>query len=118
LHKLLFIRDRMIFPHAQQIYNKLNTTKQNKLKNDLIEAAFIYARIRAGWYLMDDEERKVNDEARTRAHDAFIDCCNILSREMNKAGEDADWRLFLGTDRKEIGDFACYLHCIIGLNGR
>ena len=108
----------MIFQHAQLIFDKLNTTKLNKLKNDLFEAAFQYARIRADWYLMDDEERKVNDEARTRAHDAFIDCCNILSREMIKAGEDADWRLYLGSDRKEMGDFACYLHCIIGLNGR
>ena len=108
----------MIFPHAQHIYDKLNTTKLNKLKKDLFEAAFNYARIRADWNLMEEDEKRANDEARTRAHNTFIDCCNILSREMIKAGEDADWRKYLGNDRKEIGDFACYIHCIIGLNER
>lgn len=108
----------MIFPHAQMIYYKLSETKLIKLKNELLEAAINYARIRADWHFMDIDERKDNDEIRTRAHDAFIDCCNILSREMIKAGEDADWRLYLGNDRREIGDFACFLHCIVGLNGR
>jgi hypothetical protein len=112
------MRAVMIFPHAQQIYDKFNATKLNKLKNDLFEAAIHYARIRTDWYFMHDDERRANDEARTRAHDAFIDCCNILSREMIKAGEDADWRKYLSNDRKEIGDFACYLHCIVGLNAR
>lgn len=105
----------MIFPHAQHIYDKLNTTKLNKLRNDLFEAACNYARIRTGWYFLDDDEKRASDETRTRAHDTFIDCCNILSREMIKAGEDADWRKYLGNDRKESGDFACYMHCIIGL---
>jgi hypothetical protein len=108
----------MIFLHAKQIYDKLDTTKLSKLKNNLFEAAFNYARIRADWYLMDEAEKRANDEARTRAHDTFIDCCNILSREMIKAGENADWRLYLGSDRKEIGNFACYLHCFVGLNER
>jgi hypothetical protein len=108
----------MIFLHSKQIYDKLNTTKLNKLKNNLIEAAFNYARIRADWYFMDEAEKRANDEARTRAHDTFIDCCNILSREMIKDGENADWRLYLGNDRKEIGDFACYLQCFVGLNER
>lgn len=112
------MRATMIFPHAQHIYDKLNTTKLNKLKNDLFEAACIYARIRANWYFMNESDKINNDETRTIAHNTFIDCCNILSREMIKAGEDADWRKYLGTDRKEIGDFACYIHCIIGLNER
>jgi hypothetical protein len=28
---------------------------------------------------------------------------------MIKNGEDASWRKDLGSDRKEIGDFACYI---------
>ncbi len=37
---------------------------------------------------------------------------------MAKAGEDVAWRTVLGEDRKNIGDFACYLHCILGLRSR
>jgi len=55
---------------------------------------------------------------KTVSHDAFIDSCNILSRNMAKAGEDNSWREVLGDNRKEIGDFACYLSCILGIKAR
>jgi tetratricopeptide (TPR) repeat protein len=46
------------------------------------------------------------------------DACNILSRAMNERGKDISWRAQLGQDRREIGDFACYIHCILGLSAR
>ena len=58
------------------------------------------------------------DPERTRAHNALIDCCNILSRNMRTAGEDNSWRVALGDDRKAIGDFACLLHCLLGISAR
>ena len=58
------------------------------------------------------------DAARTRCHDAFIACCNILSRNMLASGEDNQWRSEIGTDRKALGDFACLLHCLLGLHAR
>jgi hypothetical protein len=51
--------------------------------------------------------------ARTSAHDAFIDACNILTRAMRRSGEEASWRDTLGDDRKVIGDFACHLHSLL-----
>lgn len=108
----------MTFEKSKNIFDQINITKLEKLKNELLEAAFRYSRIRADWYLMDTEERKNNEGARTTAHNAFIDCCNILSREMIKVNEDAGWRQELTNDRKEIGDFACYLQAIIGLVNR
>ncbi|MFZ1641935.1 MAG: hypothetical protein WAV07_11025 [Candidatus Contendobacter sp.] len=30
-------------------------------------------------------------------------------------GETIGWRALLGDDRKNIGDFACYLHCLLGV---
>ena len=83
-----------------------------------IETAIRYARIRADWYFISDAEKNSNEDLRTRTHNALIDSCNILSREMIKAGEDASWRMELGNDRKEIGDFACYVHCFLGLSSR
>jgi len=37
---------------------------------------------------------------------------------MGKAGEDNSWRMKLGDDRKDLGDFACYLHCLLGILSR
>jgi len=77
-----------------------------------------YARIRVDWELSDQKNRKEMDEERTRAHNAFIDSCNILSRNLHQKSEDNTWREELGTDRREIGDFACFIHCILGLRAR
>jgi len=58
------------------------------------------------------------DAARTIVHSRFIDSCNILSREQAKIGEDNSLRGAIGTDRKIIGDWACYVNCFIGIGNR
>ena len=85
---------------------------------DMIHYAIQYARIRTDYYLASLEEKEEMEDSRTRVHNAFIDSCNILSRNMAKQGEDITWRELLGTNRKIIGDFACYIHCIIGIKSR
>jgi hypothetical protein len=94
------------------------STKLVDLKTELFEYAIRYARIRTDWYLATDEGRRELEDTRTRAHDAFIDSCNILSRNMEQSGEDNSWRIKLGNERKEIGDFACYVHYYLGLKKR
>ena len=89
-----------------------------ELRNQLIEHAVNYARIRVDWKLMDVEERKKMDDLRASTHTVFINSCNILSRYMKNNGMDSSWREKLTEDRKVIGDFACYLHCILGLRAR
>jgi len=37
---------------------------------------------------------------------------------MVKENKDTSWRVELGEDRKVIGDFACFLHCILGIETR
>ncbi|MCF7793897.1 MAG: hypothetical protein K9N09_09140 [Candidatus Cloacimonetes bacterium] len=103
---------------ANQIYNEIKDTKLQHLLDDLIEYAIRYSRIRTDYYLLSVKEKMEKESSRTSAHNVFIDCCNILSRNMLKNGEDNSWRKKLGTDRKEIGDFACYLHCILGIMAR
>lgn len=53
------------------------------------------------------------EEERTIAHNAFISSCDILSRNMIQSGEDNRWRSQIGSDRKDIGDFACLLHALM-----
>ncbi len=84
----------------------------------MLDAAVRYARMRADWELAPQSARIDMDEQRTRAHDAFIDSCNILSRAMAKVEMSTTWREQLGDDRKLLGDFACFLHCALGVRAR
>lgn len=103
---------------AIELYEAIKKSSLQNLVDDLLKAAVKYARYRTDWQLSSLEERKAMDAARTRAHNAFIDNCDILSRNMIKIDEDNNWRALLGDDRKFIGDFACHLHCILGIKAR
>ena len=105
----------MEYSTALNIYNKISETKQIEVFNDLVATAVEYARIRTDWYLSDKDRRIELNERRTAAHNTLIDSCNILSREMAKNGENISWRDTLGEERVDIGDFACYLHSILGV---
>lgn len=96
----------------------IESTKQVKFKESLYQNAARYAKLRADWYLADNEERLNMETQRKIAHDAFIDDCNILSRQMIKNGENANWRKELGNDRKIIGDFACFICYALGIMAR
>jgi len=88
------------------------------LKREMVSLGIRYARIRTDWQLADPTSRLELDQERRATHNAFIDSCNILSRNMAKQGKDISWREELGCDRKDIGDFACNIHCFLGLRAR
>lgn len=108
----------MNYDEAVTVYQDIKQTKCTSLVDDLVETAVRYARIRADYMSANIDQRAEMEDKRTRTHNALIDCCNILARNMDDAGEDVAWRQTLGADRKVIGDFACYLHCIIGISVR
>lgn len=99
-------------------FSAINESKLKELKASLYKAAIRYAEIRAGWYFLDVKEKSEQDEERTIAHNRFIDACNIMSRNMRNFNEDASWIELLGKDRKNIGDFACYIHAFLGIQNR
>ncbi len=88
------------------------------LRKDLLQRANRYARIRSDWGLRAREIRDRASNERRGAHDTFIDACNILSRQMKDQGLDISWRGELGDGRRGIGDFACYVQCILGIRAR
>lgn len=108
----------MTYDDMPEMWSQIASTQFEPLKNRLLDLAFRYSRIRADWFLMTPEARREEDERRSRAHDAFISACNALSKNQLKAGEDNTWRVKLGHDRLVIGDFACYLHCYLGIRSR
>jgi hypothetical protein len=108
----------MTVNEIEQIVKQLNSSRHKGLVDKLTHSAIRYARIRVDWMLLPVEQRMELEEERTIAHNAFISSCDILARNMAKQGEDYSWRKLIGTDRKEIGDFACWIHLIMGLKAR
>jgi len=108
----------MNYNKAFDIFSQIEKTELSSLKTDLLNSAIRYSNLRVSWIFADTEARIEMDNERTIAHNVFIDCCNILNRNMMKIGEDNTWRLKLGNERKTIGDFACYLNCILGIEAR
>jgi len=109
---------KMDWEKATRIAHAIGSSRLLTIKMALFRKAADYARMRVDWQLSTPEERLLMDAARTRAHDAFIEACEMMSRCMEDEKEDISWREDLGNDRKEIGDFACYLHLILGLVAR
>jgi hypothetical protein len=103
---------------ATTIYQILKKSQHQTLVNSLLSYAIRYSRLRVDWLLADVEKRHDMDNERTASHNAFISACDILARNMTAAGEDATWRRHIGTDRKDIGDFACLLHAVMGVAAR
>jgi len=96
----------------------VSRSSQIGLRDQLYHAAARYAGLRADWALADPADRAALDGPRRSAHDAFIDDCNILSRSMVACGESINWRRELGDDRKNLGDFACWLTLSLALSAR
>ena len=84
----------------------------------LLASAVRYAHIRAEFRLPRAEERSDRNSERTAAHNSFIDSCNAASRAMATKGADVEWRRALGHDRHVLGDFACMIHCVLGIEAR
>jgi hypothetical protein len=108
----------MDYDSAMRIWLQMRASALADLRQDLIELVVRYARLRVDCYFADAEQKRVLEDSRSTCHNALISSCDILARNMAKHGEDSRWRLQMGDDRKEIGDFACHLHAIIGLAAR
>ena len=108
----------MTYTTAVDCWKQIEASKLTALRLELIRAAIHYSAQRVQWRLVSPESRLEMSPARTAAHNAFIDVCNILSRNMLKSGEYNQWRNTLGTDRKDIGDFACYIVLFLGISAR
>lgn len=108
----------MTLEMAESILGAMERTSHIDLLEDALKGAIRYTSMRASFALMDPEGRRATDESRTTLHDAFIADCNILARAMNSSGEEVSWRDRLGTDRKEIGDLACWITAVLGLRAR
>ena len=95
-----------------------------ELYDELMKITTRYATIRANWLLLNREEKIEQDSGRTSCHNSVITHFNMLARYLKQQGKVAAWRDELGYEeddpynRKTIGDFACYLAFVNGINAR
>ena len=107
---------------ARSLFETVMTTVDGtphleRLVHEWQEQAVRYAQVRTRSAMVSPEDRKRLDLHRGLTHTAFIDSTNALSRAMQKQEMDIGWRAELGHNRRVIGDFACYVHCLLGLRG-
>ena len=110
--------------HKQIVLEVGNDPDALELYDDFIKVATRYAAIRANWLLLSREEKLDQDSGRTSCHDSVITHFNMLARYLKQQEKTAAWRDELGYEeddsynRKAIGDFACYLAFVNGINAR
>lgn len=107
----------------QRIYKVLDPDDEDGMEilGEYLAAAARYAGIRAGWNQLSREEKSDTDANRTACHNKVIFHLNILSRYLASKEKDISWRNELGDEkenRKKIGDFACYVALMEGLDAR
>ena len=107
----------------QRIYKALDPDDEDGMEilGEYLAAAARYAGIRAGWNQLSREEKVETDDNRTACHNKVIFHLNILSRYLASKEKDISWRNELGDEkenRKKIGDFACYVALMEGLDAR
>lgn len=113
---------------CMQLHDMMTKSIENdedaiELYNEIIEKAIEYVSLRVKWTFMDRQWKMDEDSGRTRKHDALIVKFNQLAKYLKMQGKDIAWRDQLGYTeeepalRKRIGDFACYLIYIHGING-
>ena len=118
------IFEKMQMIHAEMLAELGADMEALELYNELMKVATRYAAIRANWLLFSREEKNEQDSGRTSCHNSVITHFNMLTRYLKQQGKAAAWRDKLGYEaddpynRKAIGDFACYLAFVNGVNAR
>lgn len=92
---------------------------RNRLIEQFSEATMLsticHARLRTDWQLATVLARIEMDDTRARVHNTFTDVGKIIVRAMLKDGEISDCEHRIGMHRKQMGDFAYCLHCLLCL---
>lgn len=119
----LSAKDALTFEECQNIHQTIlnnigNDEEILEVWSEFLQASISYAHIRSQWLLWEREERQQKDEGRTAKHEQVIYCLKLLSRYLGQEGVDVSWFDAIEDNRKQIGDFACYIAYIYSINAR
>ena len=106
----------ILFPktdnNANDIFKTLSESKQRKEVGLVMQLTIQYARLRVDHLIAAPTDKLHSAAERSQGHSALMAAINTLAEAMESAHEETLWRQTLGQDRKDIGDFACFIHCI------
>lgn len=108
----------LTFAEAVNIYGEITANADRQAVAGFLQHAVRYAGARTAYGLAAHAEQQLMGADRTRLHNRLLDAVEELSADMQRRGASTEWRSRLGDDRKRIGDFACFLHAIVGINAR
>ncbi len=126
----------LVYDKASEILKSLrieiNTRKEDEdlqeLYRDFLNSCINYANMRAEWSLMSKEQQVDKDSYRTSLHDGVLMNLAILKRYMDSNQIPTGWYSNLIPDadvdikdqpyRKLVGDFACHVADILGIEAR
>ena len=116
------------FEEADQIYSELvglieiAGPRVENYWSDFLQASVTYAAMRGKWLLLSNEQRAEIDDQRTSQHDNVIHTLNLVKRYLDEHDLESSWYEELTFNpvqaRKRIGDFACYVSYVYGVNAR
>ena len=87
-----------------------------QLLHEVYRSALKYVGMRVEWNWMTLEQKQEKDSLRTSFHDGFMTNYNVLGRYVSKILKDSLPEL--PEDRKDAGDFACYICYRLGIDAR
>ena len=119
MNYVLTIEDAMdIYREMLDSLSQCKVEGKEDIVRQLVESACHYTTVRMSWEYMSLEEKVADDPSRTSAHNTLIMNIDIVARMIGNAGIDVSWRTKLGSDRKRIGDFGCFIGWITAINNR
>ena len=86
--------------------------------NAFVESCIRYASYRISWNLYSYAQKTEIDPERTRHHNQVIADAKSLYNYMENTGMNSFWFDRISENRKTIGDFACYVAYVQGVNAR
>lgn len=118
----------LTFAAADQIYSELVGLVEiagREVASDwksFLDACVTYAARRGRWLLLSAKQKGAIDDQRTSEHDNVILTLTIVRRQLARLDLPTDWFDKLALDpvqeRKRLGDFACYVAYVYGVNAR
>lgn len=96
----------------------LKDTEFQKVWQDFVLASVEYATIRGKWLFLSREEKIDTDEHRSICHNKVIYQLKFIKGLIAEKNGDTTWFSDFHEDRKRIGDFACFVSYIYGINAR
>lgn len=130
------LTEPLSYESAVQIFKTIRTAVGSKpsdedldeLYRDFLSACVTYANMRAQWPLMTKEQKMSDDPYRTSLHNNVLMALKVLIRYMERIQLPVDWFELLIPDRdadimqqpyrKLVGDFACHVADIMGVEAR